>query len=448
MRKTAGQGSRRVFGALSGIGALVGGLPGQQVVEVYRAPESTTVRTVDMRCRGIAATADGTLFVVVIEDRKGEGLERRSLRLLASRTKGLKWETCDAWAVGPTAEASLVADPTRPLVHVVYTTRVGEIPALSLAHRVFDAETSAWTGPPEIVRAAKSADDQFQVADVETDAEGALLVTAQGFMQKDKELGRYPAVVFLRRPGQAWQGPLRVNRSEEGASPLIVWTASRTLIAYLGRGRTGLPAPSFRSLDLTRFTLGTDERRLTSVGAPTLDPENPNQREVLGRVMDRPPLIPQRFACVADVRGEVQILQLLVMPFGGEFRLTTGPDLAEPIHRFVDRDHMPELRGEQFQHFGLVRGPGAELFAIYSKVADAHATLWWRQLGEGPASEPRLLANDAEGAFAQINPYRSGHFDCTLLAVAAGPSTLAPGGRIVAVGVVPARVTRAVPTKK
>ncbi len=416
----------------------------QQVVEVCRAAEGTTVRTMDVHCRASAVRADGSLFTIVAEERAGaSGLDRQRLLLCASKDGGRTWATVAAWSVGLLGEASLVADPApeRPVVHVVFTSRDNEAGELGLAHRVFGVEESTWLGEATVVHVPADGDGQFQVADVEVGSDGALFVAALGFTARDRGLGRRPAVLFRREPKTgAWADPVRLNGASEGDLAVLALRGPELLSGY--RARAPVSALMLRRMALATGELAA-ERAITDLGDPILPTDGAIPEERLAALARRPLHAPRAFSMLHDADGEVRVLQVVTSVFGSELRLTTDPE-GRPSHERVDTDLPAPMRGEDFQHFGLARGPGAELYAIWSRLRDDHATLWWRRLGDDRASEPRLIATGGPGAFTRVNTVRSAHADCTWFAVASGSWTDAPGGKVVAVGVIPARVTRAV----
>jgi hypothetical protein len=444
-----------VVGSLAVVGC--GGatsLRAQRVVEIYRAPPGASCATLDPRCRGSAATADGKLFVLLAEHREVEGLGQQVLRLLRSDDRGLHWAPEVEWACGGESEGSVLADPQLSVLHIVHATKEFDGAHLSLLHRTWDTERRAWQGEPVVVARATRRHDQFQMCDLELAADGTLLVTAMGFTESDAKLASYPAVLFLRpRGAPAWSPLVRLSQAPSGGGSPQIALAERVptfVYASWGSDRFGL---TVRRLHPDR-SLRTEDGTMFDLGFP-YDPRSLQRDALVLRLEAEPRVIPARnlrlanaFSAVAGIDGKLRLLHASRNAEQAELRLSIDPLGHSPKHVHLDLDSGLGADNIHYRHFGLARGPGAELIAVYSKLSESHAKLWTvRVHDDSLADPPRLLATGSAGSYAHVNTFRSSYVDSTLFAVVSGVAEDAPGGRVLGVGLFPARTTRVAATR-
>lgn len=374
--------------------------PAQALRPVQELPHGHKSWTMDPRQRGLAVTADRTLWSLVTEHAPLGEMDRERLRLLCSVDGGVSWRHAADTATTDDGEGSLVAEDGR--LHLLWNARHGAS-EFSVYFQTFDPAAGAWIGRPERLLAGTSAENQFYAGDIDVTAAGALVATVQTHARPPEPWrGSWNTGLLIRPAGRrAWEDVLQVNVGRTGGNPQIVVHGDVAHIAYTTTAR-GFGV-YYRSYDTRALRWLTGRDQLVS------EPEG-----------DR--VSSNTFSMVADLDGRLFVLYAAGDRDPGRGSLVLASALpGSPWTRHVlAEDPLLQSGDFRYPHVGLVNGPGNDVIAIYSKLGEEHRVLYTRVLsasamtaGSLPGRE-RAIAREGPGTFVRWNGVRSSRYTSLL----------------------------------
>lgn len=365
-----------------------------------------------MRAFSSGFTADdrGRLWVLAMHhaaaaDGRGDW---RQLSLHRSDDGGQSWRHV-ADAPGPWNDwGAAVGDPRAPILHLAWSTRLPGSQFSSAVYQRFDTEQGRWLGEPEVLQQGAGAEDQFGVNDLAVTADDTVVVfvaTHRNPKQPPWPSG-WSSGLMMRGPNDTgWRGPFAVNTSS-----FAVWG---NLQLHEGRAHTTFrSSPSHSIIGYRSFALGGEEFDQPAPVEISVRPDS------------------GRFVSNAS--------SLLIGPFGGRTvvypagnsatdgkgqLLVAHAEYGQQWRTEVLVDDPPLAHGNvPHEHFALVRGPGRQAIALYSKIAEHHRVLYQRVIDGGqPMGPERVLArSDVDGAYWRIVGQRDARLETGMLAVVSG----------------------------
>ena len=369
---------------------------------------SPTARHYAMRSfsTGLTVDAGGRHWCLVLEVSTVE--RARSLVLCRSDDGGASWRRVAATPTAWSEFGAIQGEPTADVLHVAWAGRVGDDGFTSALYQRFDAAAGTFVGEPEVLQRGSGSQDQFGVADlgVATDRTVAVVVTTHRQPKQPPWPSGWSSGLMVRRAhGREWRGPLPLHTHRYG-----VWT---NLQVHDGRAHaTFRTSPShsmigYRSLALSDLGFEQDEEHEVSV-RPDSGLRVANASSLLvGPFGERTVLYP---AGADDRGGKGRLLVAHAAP-------------GEPWRTEVLVDDPPLAVGNVAQeHFALVRRPGRQAIALYSKVRERHRVLYRRVLEQGRPMEPEraIARSELPDAYVRVSAMRDPRLDGPLWALVSG----------------------------
>ncbi len=379
------------------------GLP--QVAQALPGHLVTSARSFS---QGVALDARGRLWCLVSIRTLPEG-GRRDLWLFGSGDDGGSWQSVAIVPQSWSESGAIAGEPGTDVLHLAWG---GGLPGdrfMSALYRRFDTERRVWLGEAEALQRGTADADQYGVWDLAVGDDGAAVALVSTRKQPPQPwVGEWAAGLFLRAPQQgAWQGPFQVNTASSGVWCNLQLVGGRAHISY--RTQPGHRMIAYRSFALGSRAFEQPGDVQVSVAPDTgLYVANGSALHV-GPDGGRTILYPAARAAKPDQRGQLLIAHCAP----GRTDWQTVALIDDPGITSADIAH---------EHFALVRGPGAQAIALYSKVGERHRVLYRRVIDDGkPMDQERVVAaSDLDGAYARIVPMRDPRLSTRLWAVVAG----------------------------
>lgn len=358
---------------------------------------------------GFTADDRGRLWTLVmhhgVANRNADG---RQLSLHRSDDGGASWRHV-VDAPGPWNDwGAVVGDPHAPLLHVAWSSRLPGSDFSSAVYQRFDTEQGRWLGEYEVLQEGAGAEDQFGVNDVAIAADDTMVVfvaTHRNPKQPPWPSG-WSSGLMMRGPNDRdWRGPFPVNTSH-----YAVWG---NLQLHDGRAHTTFrSSPSHSIIGYRSFALAGEAFDQPAPVEVSVRPDS-------GR------FVANASSLLIGPFGE----RTVVYPAGNEEHdgkgqlLVAYAEAGDEWHTEVLVEDPPLAHGNvAHEHFALVRGPGRQAIALYSKIAEQHRVLYQRVIdGGSPMGPERVLArSELGGAYSRIVGQRDPRLDTGMLAVVSG----------------------------
>lgn len=381
----------------------------QDPLPVVALPQKQGGRVSSMRSfsQGIAADGEARVWCLVYEWHPDDA-DHRELWLFRTDDHGKSWRRIakvpTAWSV----YGAIAGEPDSSILHVVWSTRVGKDNFSSAVYQRFDGEREKWLGEPEVLQRGSGMQDQFSIADLAVDRDGtlaALVATHRRPKRPPWPSGWSSGLLLRANPQAKWQGPYPVHTNTYG-----VWA---NLQLHDGRAHTTYrSSPSHSIIGYRSFSLAAkqfDQKKDVEISVrPKSGRYVSNASSLLvGPFGDRTVVYPAA-ASQREKKGQL----LLAYSEDGEKWKTT-----------VLADDPPMANGNvAHEHFALVRGPGRQAIALYSKVSEKHRVLYRRIVDGGRTmeAEREIARSDVDGAFKRIVAMRDGRLSTGVWAVVSG----------------------------
>lgn len=339
--------------------------------------------------RMAAYGADGQWYLIVHRRLAGDDVLAAELELWRS-PGGLQWQLVGRTPTERDGNATLVAEPERKRLHVVWEAR--ESQWTSVHHGVFDLVNSRWLGEPTVLAAGTDVDDQYYANDVCL-ARGRL-VAAIGAHRNPRTAGFTHWSTCLRvLSGEldggeaAWSAPRAVNVGNCGVWGDLAEDGNVVLSSF--RTYTdGGHCIAARAFDVVHdaFLTTSDERIV-----PLPDGPLGNSNASLTAV---------------DLLGHRYVMTTLGASEAGKGRIVIAhaPRDEPSWQTIVLADDPPLLEGNHNpRHLALARGPGNQLIAFYAKASEGHAALHLQVLDGGRVvGQEREIERGAPGTFERL----------------------------------------------
>lgn len=396
---------------------------------VVALPEQGFIfRPMRMFSSSITADAAGRLWTMV-QGTDAADEPRAVLWLMQSGDGGRNWRRVAAVPTAWAAWGAIAGEPDRDVLHVAWSGRVRGARWASACYQQFDVATGRFVGDLEVLAVGKGAEDQFAVCDLGVDGDGrvAVVVSTHRHPGQPWKGGWSCGIVLRGRGEEQWSGPHQINATTHGVWTSVQVEQGRLHASYrTSRARSVI---AYRSFDFATRTFDQPQGVAISVAE--------------------------------DGREVANASSLVVGPFGGctivypsarqfgpqDGRLLLAWRESEAANwRTTVLAEDPGLRSGNVphEHFALVRGPGRQVVALYSKQCEDFRVLYRRTIDGGRAmEEERVVArSELAGAFAHITAMRDGRLDSPVWALVSatgeGPAAglgvravLAPGSRSV-----------------
>ncbi|MCR9248554.1 MAG: hypothetical protein NXI31_26300 [bacterium] len=359
---------------------------------IARAVQGRTITAMRSFSQGLATDGQGRIWCMVAEHDDSEP-EDRELWLHVSADRGTSWRRVPGSRALRSYYGALAGEPDSSVLHVVRCSRLGQEKYSSAVYQRFDTNKGAWLDEPEVLRRGNGDQDQFGVSDLAIGADGtvATLVTTHRAPKRPPWPSGWSSGLFVHSPdAAAWQGPFPINVATYG-----VWANLQLLD---GRAHTTYrTSPSHSMIGYRSFALADQKF------------EQPKDVEISVRPASG------RFVSNAS--------SLLIDPFGGitvlypaagrkngkgQILLARSEDGKRWQSSVLAED--PELHAGNLahEHMALVRGPGRQAIALYSKQTEDHRVLYRRIIDGGRImeAERELARSKLAGAYTRISTLR------------------------------------------
>lgn len=336
------------------------------------------------RNSALAIASDGSLWSVVRRLRAGR------CDVVLTRLEGGEPRPEVAIEVAPHTEASLVADPERPWLHVAWS-RFGKGPHAAM-YRCWDYEASRWVGPATRI-----------VPDEADHVVGDLAITTDGKVVAVVRCGKTPQL----RGGwsSAWSSSICVLEDAKWSSPMPIGDAS----SYSGYaqvvavGKTAhllwiasapIPAVHHRIFDVTKMKWRTKEPTRIDPSVHLVSPAL-----CLTAAADGDGNLYCTWAHGSGVTPGQGALWLSFADAEKGYAWTSERIAADP----------PVLPMKGFASLGVTGGPGAHATVVYSKQDEGHRVLYSRTAVRGKLFGPeRVLERSRHArAFERVQSLRT-----------------------------------------
>lgn len=357
--------------------------------------------------QGLAVDGDARIWCLLHESFP-ERADERSLWLYRSDDQGKTWRRVVEAPTGWSAYGALAGEPGSSVLHVAWSARLEQESFASAVYQRFDGEKGEWIGEPEVLQRGVGAEDQFGVSDLAIDRDGtvAVLVSTHRHPKQPPWPSGWSTGLMLRAPQAAkWQGPFPVHTNTYG-----VWA---NLQLHDGHAHTTYrTSPSHSIIGYRSFSIGDktfDQPKDVEVSVQPKSGRYVSNASALlvGPFGDRTVVYPAA-ASARDRNGQ---LLLAYSRDGADWQTTV---LAEDP---------PMANGNvSHEHFAVVRGPGRQAIAIYSKVAEQYRVLYRRIVDGGkPMEDEKVVArSDVAGAFQRIVAMRDERVTSNVWALVVG----------------------------
>jgi len=352
--------------------------------------------------QGIAADAAGRLWCLVVETPHPGG---RHLWLHRSDDDGVTWaqrtEVPHAWG----ESGAIGGDPARGVLHVAFGGGMPGDKFMSAMCGTFDTENGVWLGEPVVLQQGSNEADQYDVWDLAVARDGSPVVmvsTRRAPKMPPWKSGWATGLFTCAVTDGAWRGPFQVNAQATSSWGNLQIDADRVHASY----RVGHRQIAYRSFSLSKAQFEQEGDVLISDKLPAGQLVSNANSLIVDEFGGRTILFP-----VAGPKTELGRLAIAHAAAGAAWQMQT-----------VALD--PELGAGELahEHAVLVRGPGMQAIALYSKATEQHRVLYRRIFESGRAMEPeRVVATSLlAGAYARIVAMRDPRVVTRLWAVVAG----------------------------
>lgn len=369
--------------------------------------------------RSLAAMPDGSLWCLV-HDNDGSGAAAgQHLRLLRSLDSGANWTAvADTPTVGD-SRGVLVPGVGCDTLHLAWSATDGTA-QYNLYHQTFDTLALAWIGTPTLLLQGTNSNDQYYATDIELTERGTIGIALQTHRTPiTSGLTAWSGAILVRRPGDTtFQGPFRLNTDTYGVNASLQAVGEVFHAAF--RTNTGLYGIRYRAFD-----------------SSTLQFTTPADVPLYGSSQST--MLASNGSCIAaDADGNLYILFAVGaagVPGQGEIRLAyaTAGNYGTWTHQLVAAD--PDLLAGNvtYTHYGLCRGEGSLVFAVYSRLTgEQHQNLYLRPFLAGTALTPevQLVAGTEPASFSAVSGLRSRANHTSLMVSLGGTPPSRPEGVI------------------
>lgn len=405
---------------LSTLVLSLGGAAQQLPGIVFTAPEGQRCRVMPPNCRGVAITPENRVLVCVLSWSGSPSPTRNeggTLWLCRSDDGGKTFGRPLQVAKGVSGRASILARRDSEVCDLVWDAR-RESGGVEPWHQTYDAAQGSLRGEARcLLRSPQSRQDSY-VTDICPLPDGSLAVTLFA--------NRSPVKPMV----SAWDGALLLLDAERSPGKALRLNVGSTGIqASLQPDGEGLLRIGFRSHGTQGY--GLYERRF-SLQTGTFAAARPRILVPSGR-LDQVQAEPSNTGVMArDGQGGFYLLYGWGQPSHksrqpkGGLRISYRPRAGaadKPAWQAVQvaEDEGPDGGNVNPLHFGLSRGPGNQVFAIYTLRREGFARIYRAAFAEGRAfGKPQLLKGGAKGSFRAINTLRDHRLYSTLWAVGSG----------------------------
>jgi hypothetical protein len=378
---------------------------------VLSAPPGGTARAMEPWRSTLCAGPDGALWLLAFADDttpNGQHLE-----LWRSSDSGATWAAvADTPTVGD-GRGAIVPGSGCDSLHVAWYAYDGGSFA-NVYYQEFDTATLQWTGPPQLLLAGTNANDQYYATDIAVTERGAIGIAFHVHRTPTVAgLTAWCAGLFVKRPADAaFQGPFRCNTDTYGLYASLQALGDSFHMAF--RTNTGGYGIRYRAFDTATLSFVT-----------------PADVQVYAQQATNSSVL------AADADGNLYILFSRggTVAGAGELRLGYAPagNYGAWTTQLVTAD--PDLLGGNITHthFGLARGEGNTIWAVYSKrTAEQHQHLYTTIFAGGVATAPeiQILPGAEADSFTVVNCLRTRANHTDLLVALGGTPASVPGGRV------------------
>lgn len=404
---------------------------GQHLIEVTRAGPDEMVGCSAAYQNGAAPARNGALFVLVSRATFGRQtggnpgvLLGADLELWRSDDGGLTWRRAASTPTGEDGNGSLI--PDGDLLACLWSSRQGT-PFSHVFFQRYDPANDRWLGEPVRLAEGVSVGGQYHAGDLVRTTEGALVAV---FGNDAAALG--PAWTCSWSTGMRW---LKAGAAATDWSPVVQVNVNNYGCTASASARGSL-------VDITyRTNPGEAIHGLRTVDGATGQFAQPTD-ENAGPEPGPGQYIANLGILCGDGVGGRSLLHLLGDHAPGNGRLAVSWSRpGEPLRTTtIASDPVLCAGNENPQHFTLARGPGNQVFALFSKQSEGFADLWQCVLEDGrPVGEAKVVAHGDKGAFVTLTGMRCSEVWSGLRAVTLGRTEQHPGGIVSVFGAWPAR---------
>ena len=369
--------------------------------------------------QGLTADGENRLWCLICAHSPADP-NKRDVWLHRSSDGGMSWSRITKTPVPWATTGAIAGEPNSQILHVGWAgKRDGEAFASALYQR-FDAAQGVWLGTPEVLQQASGEEDQFNVSDLVLAPDGVLTVMVATHRQPTNPpwpTAWSSGLMIRHSPEANWTGPFPVNTDYCGVWMNLQVQDGHAHATYRSSpGRTIIGYRSFALLD-EKF----DQKKTVEISLPASSGRSAGNASsfVLGPFGGRTvvyvagaPSFALNAAAAANAKA-ARSGQLLIA-FAGADDLWHTEVLCE--------DARLEGGNLAHDHFVLVRGPGAQVIALYSKISEAHRVLYRRILEHGRPMEPEreVARSDVAGAYYRLVGVRDARLHTGIWAIVGG----------------------------
>lgn len=405
-------------------------------VLVVRAEPGETVVSMACTQKAVARSSDGTWWLTIgryaPKDEAAGRAERSALELWSS-IDGIQWASAATVPMTRSGGASLVADPDRPVLHMLWS-RADDNGLNEPYYQAFDLARREWVGTPNCLQKAVSADDQYYACDLER-AQNGTLVAAFGSHSSPPfppwKSGWSSAIRVLEPAAKEW-GPVQLlNVASYGVGTDLCQNGNRIESSYRTCPYEAIVAVRTYDAATRAFVQEIDE------------PVSGAMEGSLG--------IANTCMVAVDALGGRYVMHVYadMGPGNGKVRVAYAPPGGSEWRCSEVFADAPMIRGnEHYSHFVLARGPGNQVLAFYGKLEEECANLYQRVFdgGECIGSE-KLLSKGRPGAFSSLCGNKQGGLKPGVQLVATRRGEAAESAAVAVYGVLPCVQPAPRPTK-
>ena len=342
---------------------------------------------------GTTADAHGGLWTLVQRFAPGDA-DRRELWLVHSADRGRSWQQRAKVPTAYSAWGAVAGEPERSVLHVAWAGHGEQERWTSALYQLFDVRKGAFVGEPEVLQRGVGAEDQFGVCDlgIGDDGEVAVIVSTHRRPKQPPWPSGWSSGLMLRGPNDpGWRGPFPWNTNTYG-----VWTNLQLVDGVAHASYRTSPSRSvigYRSFALDEQTFEQQQDVVVSIAGDGREVANASSL-LVGPFGGRTVVYPS-----ARQSGARDGRLLLAYAEPGDTKWQTSVLAEDPDLRSGNLSH---------EHFALVKGPGRQAIALFSKTAERHRVLYRRIYDGGrPMEDARAIAtSELDGAFSRISAVR------------------------------------------
>lgn len=395
-------------------------------VVVVRAEPGETVAIMACTQKSVARSHDGTWWLTIgryLPKDEAAGRAGRSSLELWSSIDGIQWAPAATVPMTRAGGASLVADPDKPVLHLLWGC-ADENGLAEPYYQAFDLARREWVGTAVCLQKAVSADDQYHAFDLER-AQNGTLVAAFGCHSSPPfppwKSGWSSAIRVLEPAAKEW-GPVQLlNVASYGVGTDLCQNGNRIESSYRTCPNEAIVA--VRTYDAAARAFEQDHD------------------EPVSGVMEGSLGIANTCMVAVDALGGRYVMHVCadMGPGNGRVRVAYAPPGGSEWRCSEVFADAPLIRGnEHYSHFVLTRGPGNQMLAFYGKLEEECANLYQRVFDNGECiGGEKLLSKDRPGAFASLCGNKQGGLKPGVQLVATRKGEAAKSGAVAVYGVLP-----------